>query len=98
MMQFFPIGQLKIGKVETGGNGAANQRIFAAGRQPRGKPVACGYNTLKGFVVIGIAAEAVFYHIALLIYFIHDQRIAIIEMPHFIAFDLMKSRELVLLK
>ena len=92
--QFILLRQFKIGKVETGANGAAHQGIFATRRQPAGKPVAGCYHTLKAFIIIRVAAKAVFYHLALLIYFIYDQRIAIIEMPYFIAFYFMKSREL----
>lgn len=96
--QLFLFRQVKIGKIKSGANGTAYQGIIAARGQARSKPVARRYYTLKGFIVIGVAAKPVFYQLALLIYFINDKGISKIEMPYLIAFYFMKSRELVLLQ
>lgn len=92
------MAQFKIGKIKTGRNGAAYKRIVATGRQAGGEPVAGGYYTLKAFAIIGVTANPVFNEPALLVNFINDQCIAIIEMPNFIAFNAVKSRELIMLQ
>ena len=86
--------QLEIGEVETGGDGATYQCVFAAWCGRRGKPTACADDGLKGLAFFEVATQPVYLEPTVVSNLIDPKRVAIIEVPKLVRGDPVKGREL----
>lgn len=87
-------GELEVGEVESRGNGAADQGIFAFGRWNRGEPGAGLNDGLEAFAFFRIGAKAMGDQLAVVVDLIYEKGIAKIKMPYFVGGNPVESREL----
>ena len=92
------VRQMKIIKVETGGNRTSHQGKMAALRDPASKPGMRRNNILMQVAFHKIGAQPRAAQLARLPDLNDFKRLTRIKMPHLVGFDLVKCREVTLLQ
>ncbi len=96
--QLIPVRQMKIVKVEAGGNRAAHQGKMPALRNSGGKPRMRRNDILMQVAFHEIGAQPCAAQLARLSELNDFQRLARIKMPHLVGSDLVEGREVILLQ